>query len=254
MAVAPSGCIRDTYVKGDITVSDVYNSYSLGIGTDGVAGYPLVSVYLTGKEIKMAAEIDASVSNFMKNARLYMNGVDFTYNPNRMILNRVTEVHLSDDGEREEIEDDKLYRVVSDLYTGQMLGAVNAVSKGLLSIELKNADGTPVENIEDCIIYENGKEIKAWAAIANYMESFPKNKDGISQIPEYYNDAGGLQDRKVVDNSKSIIKRIKNPNKYAIMIVGVIAAVIAIMIGMVCFIVKFMKKVHRKKQKAGGRE
>lgn len=254
MAVAPSGCIRDTYVKGDITVSDVYNSYSLGIGTDGVAGYPLVSVYLTGKEIKMAAEIDASVSNFMTQARLYMNGVDFTYNPNRMILNRVTEVHLSDDGEREEIEDDKLYRVVSDLYSGQMLGAVNAVSKGLLSIELKNADGTPVENIEDCIIYENGKEIKAWAAIANYMESFPKNENGISQIPEYYNDASGLQDRKVVDNSKSIIKRIKNPNKYAIMIVGVIAAVIAIVIGMVCFIVKFMKKVHRKKQKAGGRE
>ena len=254
MAVAPSGCIRDTYVKGDITVSDVYNSYSLGIGTDGVAGYPLVSVYLTGKEIKMAAEIDASVSNFMTQARLYMNGVDFTYNPNRMILNRVTEVHLSDDGEREEIEDDKLYRVVSDLYSGQMLGAVNAVSKGLLSIELKNADGTPVENIEDCIIYENGKEIKAWAAIANYMESFPKNENGISQIPEYYNDASGLQDRKVVDNSKSIIKRIKNPNKYAFMIIGVITAGIVAVVGIICFIVKLLKKVRNKKQKTGGRE
>ena len=48
------------YTKGDITVEDVFNSFSLGIGKDGVAGYPLISAYLTGKELKLAAEVDAS--------------------------------------------------------------------------------------------------------------------------------------------------------------------------------------------------
>ena len=247
ISVAPSGCIRGTYVAGDITVSDVYNSYSLGTGPDGVAGYPLISVYLTGKEIKTAAEIDASVSDLMTVARLYISGVDFTYNPNRIILNRVTNVCLSDDGEQGKIEDDKLYRVVLDLYSGQMLGAVNDVSHGLLSIELKNADGTPVENLEDCIIYRDGKEIKAWAAIAEYMESFEKNESGVSEVPAYYNDAGELQGRKVVDDSKNIIKCIKNPNKYAVMIIGIVIAMILILIGIMRGFVKLIKKVRNRK-------
>ena len=63
VAVVPSGTVRDTYTKGDITVEDVFNSFSLGIGKDGVAGYPLISAYLTGKELKLAAEVDASVSD-----------------------------------------------------------------------------------------------------------------------------------------------------------------------------------------------
>ena len=82
VAVVPSGTIRDTYTKGDITVENVYNSFSLGIGKDGMAGYPLISTYLTGKELKLAAEVDASVSDFMTTARLYSSGLNFTYNPN----------------------------------------------------------------------------------------------------------------------------------------------------------------------------
>ena len=91
VAVVPSGCVRDTYTKGNITVEDVYNSFSLGIGKDGLAGYPLIDVYLTGKELKLAAEVDASVSDFMTTARLYCSGLNFTFNPHRMILNKVTD-------------------------------------------------------------------------------------------------------------------------------------------------------------------
>jgi len=48
-------------IHGNITVADAFNALSLGTGKDGIAGYPLVSVYLTGKELKLAAEIDISV-------------------------------------------------------------------------------------------------------------------------------------------------------------------------------------------------
>ena len=125
VAVVPSGTVRDTYTKGDITVEDVFNSFSLGIGKDGVAGYPLISAYLTGKELKLAAEVDASVSDFMTTARLYCSGLNFAYNPHRMILNKVTDCYLTRaDREWIEIQNDKLYHVVTDLYTGQMLGSV----------------------------------------------------------------------------------------------------------------------------------
>lgn len=143
LAVVPSGTVRDTYARGDITVEQVFNSFSLGIGADGVPGYPLISVYLTGRDIRTAAEIDASVSDFMTTARLYCSGLNFTYNPHRLLLNKVTDVCLEDDGQPAALEDDKLYRIVADLYSGQMLSAVTDMSYGILAIVPKYADGTP---------------------------------------------------------------------------------------------------------------
>ena len=251
VAVVPSGTVRDTYTKGDITVEDVYNSFSLGIGKDGVAGYPLINAYLTGKELKLAAEVDASVSDFMTTARLYCSGLNFTYNPHRMILNKVTDCYLTRaDGERTEIQDDKLYHVVTDLYTGQMLGSVMKMSYGLLSLEPKDKDGNPIENLEDQAIMEGDRELKAWDAIARYMQSFDDTDgDGIANVPEYY---ASLHDRKVVDDSRNIINLIKNPNKFAVMIVLICLIILVIFIFVIVLIRKIVRKVRKKKKKGNG--
>lgn len=248
VAVVPSGTVRDTYAKGDITVEQVFNSFSLGIGADGVPGYPLISVYLTGKELKTAAEIDASVSDFMTTARLYCSGLNFTYNPHRMILNKVTDAYLDDGTQRVEIEDDKLYRVVADLYSGQMLSAVTDMSYGLLSLVPKYADGTPIEDFEDVIITENGRELKAWDAIARYMESFDDTDgDGIANVPEYYS---ATHYRKQIDDSRNIVDLVKNPNKFTAIIVGVIAVLILLVIFIIVLIKKIVKKVKSNRKKA----
>ena len=224
-----------------------WSRFSLGIGADGVPGYPLISVYLTGKELKTAAEIDASVSDFMTTARLYSSGLNFTYNPNRMILNKVTDVYLDDGTQRIEIKDDKLYRVVADLYSGQMLSAVTDMSYGLLSLVPKYADGTPIEDFEDVIITENGKELKAWDAIARYMESFEDTDgDGIANVPEYYSTT---HYRKQVDDSRNIVDLVKNPNKFTAIIVGVIAVLILLVIFIILLIKKIVKKVKSRKMK-----
>ena len=246
VAVVPSGTVRDTYTKGDITVEDVYNSFSLGIGRDGVAGYPLINAYLTGKELKLVAEVDASVSDFMTTARLYCSGLNFTYNPHRMILNKVTDCYLTRaDGERTEIQDDKLYHVVTDLYTGQMLGSVMKMSYGLLSLEPKDKDGNPIENLEDQAVMEGDKELKAWDAIARYMQSF-KDTDGdsIANVPEYYATTHG---RKVVDDSKNIISLIKNPNKFTAIIVSVTLIIIVMIVLVTVLIRKVVRKIRKKK-------
>ena len=251
VAVVPSGTVRDTYTKGDITVEDVYNSFSLGIGKDGVAGYPLINAYLTGKELKLAAEVDASVSDFMTTARLYCSGLNFTYNPHRMILNKVTDCYLTrTDGERTEIQDDKLYHVVTDLYTGQMLGSVMKMSYGLLSLEPKDKDGKPIENLEDQAIMEGDRELKAWDAIARYMQSFDDTDgDGIANVPEYY---ASLHDRKVVDDSRNIINLIKNPNKFAVMIVLICLIILVIFVLVIVLIRKIVRKIRKKKKKGNG--
>lgn len=249
VTIVPSGCVRDTFAAGDITVADVFNSYSLGIGLDGVPGYPLISIYLTGAELKTGAEIDASLTDIMPSARMYMTGIEFSFNPHRLILNRVTDLYLRDaSGNRVEIEDDKLYRIVCDLYSGQMLGAVNSVSMGILSVQPKFADGTPIENIEDAIITTGrGTEIKAWAAIADYINSFADTDgDGIPNVPSYYSELHG---RKVVEDSRNIIDLIKNPNKYAVIIVLIVIIVLAVLILLVVWIVKLIRKICRKKGK-----
>ena len=248
VAVVPSGTVRDTYTKGDITVEDVYNSFSLGIGKDGVAGYPLINAYLTGKELKLAAEVDASVSDFMTTARLYCSGLNFTYNPHRMILNKVTDCYLTRaDGERTEIQDDKLYHVVTDLYTGQMLGSVMKISYGLLSLEPKDKDGNPIENLEDQAIMEGDRELKAWDAIARYMQSFDDTDgDGIANVPEYY---ASLHDRKVVDDSRNIIDLVKNPNKFTAIIVCIGLIIIIIIVLIISLIRRIVRKARKKKNK-----
>ena len=246
VAVVPSGTVRDTYTKGDITVEDVYNSFSLGIGKDGVAGYPLINAYLTGKELKLVAEVDASISDFMTTARLYCSGLNFTYNPHRMILNKVTDCYLTRaDGERTEIEDDKLYHVVTDLYTGQMLGSVMKMSYGLLSLEPKDKDGNPIENLEDHAVMEGDKELKAWDAIARYMQSFDDaDGDGIANVSEYY---ATTHDRKVVDDSKNILDLVKKPNKYTAIIVCIGLIIIIIIVLVVSLIRKIVRKSRKKK-------
>ncbi len=247
VSIVPAGTVRDTYAEGDITVEKVFNSFSLGIGPDGVPGYPLVKTYLSGEELKVIAEIDASISDFMTTARLYTNGLQFCFNPNRLILNRVTDCYLTDDtGNHIEIENDKLYCVVSDLYSAQMLGAVTDMSFGLLSIVPKFEDGSVVKDYEDLIITNDGKELKAWAAIAAYMESFEDTDgDGIGNIPEEYSSNQG---RKVVDDSKKLLDLIKNPNKYAAMIIGVVLVIILVVVVIVTVVMKKIKKMKKYKK------
>ena len=191
LAVVPSGTVRDTYARGDITVEQVFNSFSLGIGADGVPGYPLIEVYLTGKELKAAMEVDASVTPIMPAAQLYMSGAKYAFNTKRMFFNRVYDAALTDvtfhetgTGDTYEIDDNALYRVVTGMYSAQMLGTVKSKSMGLLSLEPKQANGTPVTDFADCILYDaNGNELKEWYALAAYLEQF-----GEKGIPDRYAD------------------------------------------------------------------
>src|SRR5699024_6030809 len=162
---------------------------------------------------------DASIAPIMSVAQLYMSGIEYRFNPKRLIFNKVVDINIKNpDGSVEELIDDQLYRVVAGLYSAQMLSIVGDQSFGILSIVPKTKDGIPITDFEGEIIYDKGHELKEWLAIAEYLKSFEK-KDGIPQVPEYYREKQG---RKVVDNNKNIIARIKNPNKIALTLYGII--------------------------------
>lgn len=245
IAVVPSGCIRDTFRKDeDITVADVFQVLSLGIGPDGVPGYPLISAYFTGKELKTMAEVDASISPMMSTAQLYVSGLSYMVNPNRMIMNRVTDVELKDiSGNVQELADDKLYRMVADLYSGQMLGAVTEQSHGILSIVPKDSQGNEiaVEDLEDYIVHVDGQELKAWVCVAKYLESFETEGEE-SEIPEYYNTT---HQRKVIDDDDSLGAILKNPNRIAVAAVSLVLGIVILIVVVIVILVR-----RRRKKKA----
>lgn len=238
-AIVPYGIIRDSFTRGNITVTDVFNVSSLGIGADGVSGYPLISVYLTGKELKTAAEVDASIQPIMGEAQLYMSGLNYTFNPKRMIFNKVTDAYLENSqGNREEIVDDELYRVVVGLYSAQMLSVVGDKSFNLLSIVPKTENASPITDFEAQIIYDGDHEVKEWLALAQYLQSFDM-ENGIPQVPMYYHTS---KDRKVVDNDASIIDRFKNPNKITFLIYFIIVVFVSFISWIVTFVLKRRKR------------
>ena len=190
-----------------------------------------------------AQAIDGSISDLLSYARLYASGLHFTYNPNRLILNKVTDCYLMKNGERVEIEDDKLYCVIADLSSAQMLGSVTDMSYGLLKIIPKFEDGTPVENYEDLIVTRDGKEVKAWVAMANYIDSFAdEDGDGIGNVPDEYAEEQG---RKVVHDSKAVLNLINHPNKYAMLILGIASLAFVAVVVVVCTIKEVIKKVWK---------
>ena len=191
VAVTADGVLRANLPAGDLTAAMAFDVLSMGVGEDGTSGFPLVAVYLTGKELKAAMEVDASVTPIMPAAQLYMSGAKYAFNTKRMFFNRVYDAALTDvtfdesgTGNAYEIDDNALYRVVTGMYSAQMLGTVKSKSMGLLSLEPKQANGTPVTDFADCILYDaNGNELKEWYALAAYLEQF--GEDG---LPDRYAD------------------------------------------------------------------
>ena len=237
VAVTASGVIRESLPQGEITVSDVFNAASLGIGADGVPGYPLVSVYLDGKDLKTVLEIDASVSPLMTAARLYCSGVEYTFNTSRMIFNKVTDSALRRaDGTLEPIEDGRLYRVVTGLYCGQMLGEVEGTSYGLLSVTPRTADGTPIDmaRLEDYIVHDSqGNEVKEWYAIASYLEQMGGEMDSRYAAPD---------GRKTVYASLNPVELLKSPNQFTIIALVVILVVLAVLVLVVRLVVRRVRR------------
>lgn len=263
ISVTADGVLRAKLYQGALTTTQAFDVLSMGVGADGTSGFPLVGVYLTGKELKAAAEVDASVTPIMPAAQLYMGGIQYSFNTHRMFFNRVQDANLYSDTvwsepaavlgdpdamsgnmtvthiEREQIpiDDDALYRVITGMYSAQMLGTVKSKSMGLLSLEPKMADGSPVTDFNDCILYdENGNEIKEWYALAAYLQSF--GEEGLST--KYAAPDG----RKDVSDRWYPGELLQNWNWITWLVLAVILLLAAVVVVIVRFVLRRRRRKH----------
>lgn len=233
VALTAAGVIRESLPMGNVTVSDVFNAASLGVGTEG----ELIAVYVTGSDLKNALEVDASVQPLMKSAQLFFSGIEYSVNTNRMIFNKVDYSRLrNNDGTLSEIENDKLYCVVTGMYAGQMLGSVEETSMGLIGITPRDKDGNPLtadQLVNHVVKDKNGNPVKEWYAIASYL------KDMGGEIDEKYAEVDG---RKVVYSSLNPVNLLRNANKFTYIILAVIIVLVAVVVLVVRAIVRKAKK------------
>ena len=238
VALTAAGVVRETIPMGPVRVSDVFNAASLGVGTEG----ELISIYVTGSDLMNVLEVDASVYPLMKSAQLFLSGIEYRCNTNRMIFNKVDYAMLRrNDGALETIEPDKLYRVVTGMYAGQMLGNVEATSMGLLTITPREADGTPIDParfVDYVVRDENGVPVKEWYAIASYLDRMGETME------EQYAQPDG---RKEIYSSWNPVKLLRNANKFTWILLAAIVVLVLLVVGIVTLVRKLFKKVFRKK-------
>lgn len=235
VALTAAGVIRETMYIGDVTVSDVFNAASLGVGTEG----ELVEVYVTGKDLMNALEVDASVQPLMSSAQLFCSGVEYSLNQYRMIFNKVDYARLRrDDGSLVKIEKDGLYRIVTGMYMGQMLGTVEKTSFGLIKVTPRDKNGNPIaqEDLKNYVVRDkDGKPLKEWYAICAYLQEMGGTMD------ENYSKPDG---RKVVYKSLNPVKMLRGANIFTY----VALAIILLLIGLIYLIVRLIIKLVRKKK------
>ena len=243
IAVISNGVIRDAIEPGKtgrIAVCDAFRAIPLGIGFDDQAsmGYPLISFYVYPSEVKKALEILTSIYP-LKGADYYLqtSGVRFSYNPYRMIFDRITEIWLGDEEKGYTRLDyspsnRRLIRVAADIYNATFLKIVGDFTWHILDIVPKDRRGNPIEDLRTVRVDADRQtpgiqELKEYMGFLEYIRSFPDvTGDGVADIPEKYR---GKLRRQIVEASLNPVKLLKRGTYVTWITVGVLLFVFAVM-------------------------
>jgi 5'-nucleotidase / UDP-sugar diphosphatase len=222
VAIEANGVIRDSLMAGEsgkLTVADVFRTIPLGVGMDDSMGYPLVTCYVYAAEIKKAMEILTSVYPLKGNAYfLQVSGIKFTYNPYRVLFDRVTNVWIgSEDKGYKPLDysssNRTLYRVAANIYDTTFLKMIGGFTFNLLNIVPKNRDGEPIDDLAEYRVdadksKEGIQELKEWVGVIEYIRSFEdRTGDGLPDVPEKYREPLGRIVKEAGLNPVSLVSR-----------------------------------------------
>ena len=197
LAFTGNGTLRDDLIKGRHgvqSVSDLFRIAPLGIGQfDDEPGYPMIKAYLSAREIKNLLEV-LLLAYHLRSDSYYprVSGLRFSYNPWRVPFDRVSRIEIGDAerGYRElELDDPRLYSIAATSYVGSFTWLVPELTKGLLDLVPKDAEGRPLARIEDAIVDQDPardgvQEVKEWQALLDHIRRLPDvDGDGLADIP-----------------------------------------------------------------------
>jgi len=256
VAIDSNGLIRDPMMKGKtgkIAVCDLFNALPLGIGADDTMGYPMVRIYFYGSEIKRTLEILTSLSKLKgPDYFLQASGLRFTYNPYRMIFDRVTGIWI---GNKEEgykqldysESNKKLYCVTTNLYNATFLNIIGGFTMNILKIAPKDRSGNPIKDLAQARVDADPikpgiQEAKQWLGLMHYVRSFrAMGGTGYPEVPDRYRGKLGRIVSEPSLNPVSLLKRgtyMTWIGFAAILVIPAIVALIAV------FVVKNARTAH----------
>jgi 5'-nucleotidase len=214
------------------TVYDIFAIAPLGAGiVDPTAGSALVTAYFTGRELKNILEF-LLVDNPSHPGEYFprCSGLKFTYDTARPKYDVVTGIELGEFSKGYKTIDisgteGKLYSLTCPLYLGMIIVAIPGYTKGLLTLQPKNALGIPLKSKVEALALPDVNlaemlppagikldnqgavlrtnsvtEVKEWQAIMDYMHKLPVVKG--SQLPVIPVDERAVEVRYVLAGSK----------------------------------------------------
>ncbi len=198
---------------GAITFYDLVSLIGLGSGPDETPGYPMVSVYFTGEEIRRVLEITVLLSELMGSTYFLQNArLNVEYDPSRALWLRIpflgtpvpsgkavlsAKMYTGEGRQSEDPSDyvslnrgdTQLYHIVSDFYNASFLPRVGEIVPHL-GLVMKDENGNPVD-LKDRVIYRNDQEAKVWEAVVQYILDQPPGPDGVPVLHARYSETQG---------------------------------------------------------------
>jgi len=194
------GVIRDRIVPGYQSAPDIFRIMSMGTGNDAVPGYPLATIYLTGKELKNILEILQVAYRSTPANYCYYSGLRVYYDPDKMMLRKIKKIEIvRPDGAVKIVDfsrkDRTLYSVTANSYMLEFVGIIKKMSLGLINVVPKDPGGVSLTSMKNAIIDfdENTQGIqegKEWLALIEFLSSMADtNSNNIPDISSRYKEA-----------------------------------------------------------------
>jgi UDP-sugar diphosphatase len=192
-AISNGGDVRDDLarVDGGFPLADVFRAVPLGIGWDGLAGYPAVKFFLRLQEIVLVLEF-TTADKGLSNDDYFMcfSGFAVHFDSREAPLARVQKiwrnVPLDESGPGELIFDrsqndpfliskETLISVCTSSYIAQFLKSFN--------LNPRDSAGTPVDDLSTLVCKDGSREVKLWYALARKLAQSPGG-----QVESRFND------------------------------------------------------------------
>lgn len=200
LSMVAAGMLFDKIVPGIQSPPDLFRVMSLGSGSDGIPGYALSRLYVTGRELKNILEILQVAWKSSPDNYCYYSGIKVDYDPEKGLLKKISRIQvIGRDGKARDVDFSKknltLYSVTANSYMLQFIGIIKKSSFGLINVVPKDAGGKPVKDMKLAVIdmdetktgLQEGKE---WLALISYLSSMSDtNGNGIPDIDSRYSKA-----------------------------------------------------------------
>jgi len=239
VVLVTAGLTRDEILKGKTgkqLPADLFRILPLGMGVnDGTFGYSMSKIYVTGRELKNILDVMLLAKNMSSDYYGYWSGIRYKINPLRLPLDRVYQIEVGNetDGYRKirlNKDESHLYGIVTNAYVMEFFGIIKSMTKGILKVKPKFADGTPIPDFKLALIDRDPatpgiQEAKEWAGLMAFAASRPDlNGNGIPDMPEKYRVA-----QPVSESKKSInpILAFKGSNGINVVPAVLVAAILA---------------------------